>query len=50
MESFKDGAAVYWSVFIEYETVLEEPGRMIWGVDSVMRRTGRLKEAFLSFG
>lgn len=27
IEFFKDGEAVYWSVFIEYETVLEKAGR-----------------------
>ncbi len=27
VEFFKDGEEAYWSVFLEYETVLEEPGR-----------------------
>lgn len=32
VEFFKDGEAVYWSVFIEYETVLEETGRETSGL------------------
>ena len=32
IEFFKDGEVVYWSVFLEYETVLEETGKETSGL------------------